>query len=109
MKHLVLVGLPLLLAWPATICAHAVPRERMPNIVVILADDLGYGDISCNNPARGKILTPGIDRIAAQGVRFTDAHSSSGVCSPSRYTLLTGATTGGAVCSRASSTSGSRH
>ncbi len=90
MKHLVLVGLPLLLAWPATICAHAVPRERMPNIVVILADDLGYGDISCNNPARGKILTPGIDRIAAQGLRFTDAHSSSGVCSPSRYTLLTG-------------------
>jgi arylsulfatase A-like enzyme len=61
-----------------------------PNIVVILADDLGYGDVSCYNPTRGKINTPHIDRLAAQGMRFTDAHSSSSVCSPSRYTLLTG-------------------
>lgn len=61
-----------------------------PNIVVILADDLGYGDVSCYNPMRGKISTPHIDRLAAQGMRFTDAHSSSSVCSPSRYTLLTG-------------------
>jgi arylsulfatase A-like enzyme len=61
-----------------------------PNVVVILADDLGYGDISCNNRERGKIHTPWIDRLAAEGLRFTDAHSSSGVCSPSRYTLLTG-------------------
>lgn len=61
-----------------------------PNIVVILADDLGYGDVRCNNPERGKIATPHIDRLAAQGMRFTDGHSSSGVCSPSRYTLLTG-------------------
>ena len=61
-----------------------------PNIVVILADDLGYGDVQCYNPQRGKIPTPNIDRLASQGMRFTDGHSSSGVCSPSRYTLLTG-------------------
>lgn len=61
-----------------------------PNILVILADDLGYGDVQCNNPRRGKIPTPNIDKLAAQGLRFTDGHSSSGVCSPSRYTLLTG-------------------
>jgi arylsulfatase A len=70
--------------------ASAAPAETKPNIVVILADDLGYGDIQCNNPERGKIPTPNIDRLAAQGMRFTDGHSSSGVCSPSRYTLLTG-------------------
>jgi arylsulfatase A-like enzyme len=61
-----------------------------PNILVILADDLGFGDVQCNNPERGKISTPNIDKLAAQGMRFTDGHSSSGVCSPSRYTLLTG-------------------
>ena len=61
-----------------------------PNIVIIYADDLGYGDVSCYNPDRGKIATPHIDRLAAGGMRFTDGHSSSGVCSPSRYTLLTG-------------------
>ena len=61
-----------------------------PNIVVIYADDLGYGDVSCYNKERGKITTPHIDRLAAEGMGFTDGHSSSGVCSPSRYTLLTG-------------------
>jgi arylsulfatase A-like enzyme len=59
-------------------------------VVVILADDLGYGDVRCYNPDRGKIPTPNTDRLASQGMRFTDGHSSSGVCSPSRYTLLTG-------------------
>ena len=68
---------------------RATGAER-PNIVVIYADDLGYGDVQCYNPQRGKIPTPQIDRLASQGVRFTDGHSSSGVCSPSRYTLLTG-------------------
>ena len=61
-----------------------------PNVVVILADELGYGDVWCYHPKRGTIPTPHIDRLASQGMRFTDAHSSSGVCSPSRYTLLTG-------------------
>lgn len=70
--------------------AAADSAQGGPDIIVILADDLGYGDVQCNNPERGKIPTPNIDRLAAQGMRFTDAHSSSGVCSPSRYTLLTG-------------------
>ena len=61
-----------------------------PNILIILADDLGYGDVLCYNPQRGKIATPNIDLLASQGMLFTDAHSSSGVSSPSRYTLLTG-------------------
>ena len=64
--------------------------KAKPNIVVIYADDLGYGDVRCNNPDRCKIDTPNIDRLAQQGMRFTDAHSSSGCCSPSRYTLMTG-------------------
>lgn len=61
-----------------------------PNIVIVYADDLGYGDVSAYNPDRGKIPTPNMDRLAREGMRFTDAHSSSSVCSPSRYTLLTG-------------------
>jgi arylsulfatase A len=60
-----------------------------PNILVILADDLGYGDVSCYN-AQSKIPTPHIDRLAAEGMRFTDAHTPSSVCTPTRYGLLTG-------------------
>jgi arylsulfatase A len=70
--------------------AAVLAIDTKPNILVILADDLGYGDLQCNNPERGKIPTPNIDKLASQGMRFTDGHSSSGVCSPSRYTLLTG-------------------
>ncbi len=62
---------------------------RRPNIVYIMADDLGYGDVGCNNPD-SKIPTPSIDRLAAEGVRFTDAHTGSAVCTPTRYGLLTG-------------------
>ncbi len=61
-----------------------------PNIVYILADDLGYGDIRILNPDRCKIPTPNLDRLASQGMRFTDAHSGSSVCTPTRYGLLTG-------------------
>lgn len=61
-----------------------------PNVIVIYADDLGYGDVQCYNPEKGKIPTPHVDRLASEGMRFTDAHSSSAVCTPSRYTLLTG-------------------
>ena len=64
--------------------------ERLPNIVYILADDLGYGDVQCLNPDRGKIPTPNIDRLAAEGMTFTDAHSGSAVCTPTRYGILTG-------------------
>lgn len=60
-----------------------------PNIVCFFADDMGYGDASCLNP-NGKIHTPNIDRLAREGMTFTDAHSTSAVCSPSRYGLLTG-------------------
>ena len=70
--------------------ASASNQTSKPNILVILADDLGYGDVRSYNSARGKIPTPNIDKLATQGMRFTDGHSSSGVCSPSRYTLLTG-------------------
>ncbi|MFN9915417.1 MAG: sulfatase-like hydrolase/transferase, partial [Pirellulaceae bacterium] len=51
-----------------------------PNVLLILADDLGYGDVQCYNPERGKIPTPHLDRLAVEGMRFTDAHTSSGVC-----------------------------
>jgi arylsulfatase A len=60
-----------------------------PNIVYILADDMGYGDMGCNNP-ESKIPTPNLDRLATQGMRFTDAHAPSSVCTPSRYSILTG-------------------
>jgi len=64
-------------------------RSPKPNIVIICADDMGYGDMSCQNP-ESKIPTPYLDKLASQGMRFTDAHSASGVSSPSRYSLLTG-------------------
>ena len=62
---------------------------RRPNILFILADDLGYGDVRCLNP-NGKIPTLNLDRLAANGMIFTDAHGSSSVCTPSRYSILTG-------------------
>jgi arylsulfatase A len=66
-----------------------VEKTNKPNIVFILADDLGYGDLSCYN-SESKVRTPNIDRLASDGMRFTDAHSPSTVCTPSRYSLLTG-------------------
>jgi len=60
-----------------------------PNIVFILADDLGYGDVGAYNPD-GRIATPNLDQMAADGLRFTDAHSGGSTCVPSRYGLLTG-------------------
>lgn len=60
-----------------------------PSIVVILADDMGFGDPGCNNPDL-KIETPNINRIASEGLRFTDAHSPASWCTPTRYGLLTG-------------------
>ena len=64
-------------------------KAEKPNIVFIMSDDQGYGDASCYNP-ESKFKTPGIDRIAKEGIRFTDAHSASAVCTPTRYGLLTG-------------------
>ena len=78
---LLLIGLTAL-AQPAT------RGVQQPNIVIIYADDLGFGDLSCYGAT--KIKTPNIDRVAAKGLRFTNAHASSATCTPSRYSLLTG-------------------
>jgi arylsulfatase A-like enzyme len=67
----------------------ARPTGKPPNILFILADDLGYGDIACYNP-ESKVPTPNVDKLAREGVRFTDAHSPSTVCTPTRYSILTG-------------------
>ncbi|WP_372808935.1 sulfatase-like hydrolase/transferase, partial [Pontiella sp.] len=61
-----------------------------PNIVFILCDDLGYGDVQCLNPEHGKIKTPSVNKLASEGMIFTDAHSGSSVCTPTRYGLMTG-------------------
>jgi arylsulfatase A len=81
---------PLVLAFiaPAFIFRSALAGDP-PNIVILYADDMGYGDLGANNPD-SKIPTPHLDKLASEGMRFTDAHSSSGVCTPSRYALLTG-------------------
>lgn len=67
--------------------ARAEPSK--PNVLLILADDLGYGDVRCYNDA-SKVPTPNLDRLAGEGMRFTDAHSPATVCTPSRYSLMTG-------------------
>lgn len=72
-----------------SVVARAAEPSK-PNIVYILTDDLGYGDVHCLNPERGKLATPNLDRLAADGMTFTDAHSSSSVCTPTRYSILTG-------------------
>ena len=64
--------------------------ETKPNIVFILCDDLGYGEIQSLNSEGGKVLTPHVDELAAEGMIFTDAHSGSAVCTPTRYGLMTG-------------------
>lgn len=75
----------------AILSLTALPAEAAgrPNIVILYADDMGYGDLTVQNP-ESRIPTPHLDRLASQGTRFTDAHSSSGVCTPSRYALLHG-------------------
>ena len=77
---------PLLCGWLMSLALIAADR---PNIIVILADDQGFGDLGANNP-QSKIATPQLDALAKAGVRFTDGHTSSGVCTPTRYSLLTG-------------------
>ncbi|MCA9177638.1 MAG: sulfatase-like hydrolase/transferase [Planctomycetales bacterium] len=73
----------------ALYCVACATAAERPNILLILADDLGYGDVGCYN-SEAKAPTPNLDRLAAQGMRFTDAHSPSTVCTPTRYSLLTG-------------------
>ncbi len=87
MKNIVLLFLSVIgvSLTPASLLRAA---ETPPNVVLIFADDLGYGDLGCYGAT--KVQTPNIDRLAAEGRRFTDAHSASAVCTPSRYALLTG-------------------
>ena len=67
----------------------AAPAKQ-PNIIFILCDDLGYGDVQCLGGNRSKIPTPHMDRLAREGMVFTEAHSGSAVCTPTRYGVLTG-------------------
>ncbi|HAZ00225.1 MAG TPA: arylsulfatase [Opitutae bacterium] len=82
--------LTILCAAASLLASNTFATEMRPNIVVILCDDLGYGDVHCLNPEHGKIKTPHIDQLASDGMTFTDAHSGSSVCTPTRYGLLTG-------------------
>ena len=75
----------LIVVIPSFACA-----AEKPNIVYIICDDLGYGDVHCLAPKTSKIPTPNADRLASQGMVFTDAHSGSSVCSPTRYGIMTG-------------------
>ena len=79
----------LLAAGAASRESSAADVSKPPNIIFILCDDLGYGDVKCLNP-EGKIATPNMDRLAREGMIFTDAHTSSAVCSPTRYGIMTG-------------------
>lgn len=80
-----LLILPLLFS-PNLLCAESAKK---PNVVILYADDMGVADVSYGNP-KAKIQTPHIDRLATRGMTFTDGHSSSGICTPSRFALLTG-------------------
>ena len=88
MRTIRLAFLALLLSASLPAANAAKPRAK-PNIVLIVADDLGYGDVGCYNP-ESKVPTPNLDRLAREGMRFTDAHSASTVCTPSRYSIMTG-------------------
>src|SRR5688572_27251507 len=70
------------------LAGSAQTSSRKPNVVVIYTDDVGWGDIGCYGASQVK--TPNLDKLAANGVRFTDAHSTAATCTPSRYSLLTG-------------------
>jgi arylsulfatase A-like enzyme len=78
----------LLLAMTSS-CSQEKEKQK-PNIVYVLCDDLGYGDVQFLNPKTGKIPTPNIDELASQGMSFTDAHAGASVCTPTRYGVLTG-------------------
>ncbi len=85
MKKLLFLCCTIVLLFAFSLSAAEIDR---PNVVIILADDLGYGDVGCYGAKR--VQTPNMDRLAAQGIRFTDAHAVSATCTPSRYALLTG-------------------
>lgn len=86
----ILAGLPAVLSIDTLICASEVDPNGVPNVVLILADDLGYGDIKSFGGDRCRIDTPHFDRLAREGIRFTDAHANASVCVPSRMAIMTG-------------------
>src|SRR6266850_2329184 len=88
MKHILPITLALAASSVAPLSSLAATSQEKPNIVFILADDIGYGDFGCYGAT--KVKTPNIDRLASQGLRFTDAHSPAAVCTPTRYALMTG-------------------
>jgi len=79
----------LLFLLPLLVLFSCGQESKLPNIVILYADDMGYGDLSIQNP-QAKLSTPHLDKLASEGIRFTDGHSSSGICTPSRFALLTG-------------------
>jgi arylsulfatase A-like enzyme len=90
MKHIIL-GLLFMMAFSMTQCRQTLENKAVqkPNIIIMLADDFGVGDIQAHYP-ENKIPTPNLDKLVGEGISFTDAHSPSAVCSPTRYGLLTG-------------------
>src|ERR1700722_7337796 len=72
---------------PGSLDARGAPAQPR-NIVIIFADDIGYGDLGCYGAT--KVKTPNLDRLATEGMRFTDAHAQASVCTPTRYSLMTG-------------------
>ena len=85
MKRKLALLTALLIAPIVFLRAADATASKKPNIVFIL----GYGDVQCLNPQRGKIATPNLEKLAGQGMTFTDAHSSSSVCTPTPYSILT--------------------
>ncbi|MBN2271261.1 MAG: sulfatase-like hydrolase/transferase, partial [Sedimentisphaerales bacterium] len=83
-----LVGIIVASSSLAGVTERGAASER-PNIIIVLADDMGYGDCGVYNP-ESRIATPNIDQLAKEGLRFSDAHSAGSTCTPSRYGLLTG-------------------
>jgi arylsulfatase A-like enzyme len=90
MTRLILVPLAILVSFGAITAAFGAEKGSLPNVVVILADDLGYGDVGAYKKKPSKIPTPCLDQMAREGMRFTDAHAPTSVCTPTRYALLTG-------------------
>lgn len=88
-KHLFFFSIVVLTAVSCNLSGDQNDNQPKPNIIYVLADDLGYGDVAAFNP-ESKIKTPHLDKLAVEGMTFTDAHTSSSVCTPTRYGILTG-------------------
>ncbi len=92
LKYSVLIFILAFLLIGISACKNKILKSRPPNIILILADDLGYGDLSCYGQTH--FSTPNIDKLAKEGMRFTQSYAGATVCSPSRNVLMTGMHTG---------------